>query len=385
MRIGLDGIPLLTPKTGVGRYTLELAFALTRLSQPPELVFFYGRHWSKRLKATTGTNTGGSYETVRSAVSGLVPVPLKEWVRKKVFQAGLIGYRLDLYHATNYVASSFDGPLVVTVHDLSFLRYPETHPPERLTWLSEGLPDTLRRAGRIIVDSRFIKNELISLLDVQEERITVVYLGVREDYKPRDNEVLAPELREFDLEPKGYILSVGTLEPRKNILSLLQAYELLSDSLKAGWPLVVVGMRGWKDQVISKRLDVLVSSGRIRALGYVSSDELPVIYAGAALFVYPSIYEGFGLPPLEAMASGVPVVASNRASLPEIVGNAGTLIDPEDIESLAQVIESLLDDQGKREQMARMGLQQAKKFTWEACAEKTFRVYQDVLMRQDGI
>jgi len=258
------------------------------------------------------------------------------------------------------------------------------HPAERLAWLHEGLSQTLLRAGRIIVDSRFIENELISLLDVPRERITVVYLGVSQDYRPRDNEVLALKLKEFDLEPKGYILSVGTLEPRKNILSLLQAYELLPNSLKERWPLVVVGMRGWKDQVISKRLDSLVSTGRIRALGYVSSDKLPVIYAGAALFVYPSIYEGFGLPPLEAMASGVPVVASNRASLPEIVGNAGVLIDPEDIDSLAQVIESLLDDQGKCEQMARMGLQQAQKFTWKACAEKTFSVYQDVL-RQDVI
>ena len=384
MRIALDGIPLLTPKTGVGMYTFELASALTRLSQPPELVFFYGRHWSKRLKKTMGTNTGGSYESVRSAASRLVPTCLKKWVRKKVFQVGLIGYRLDLYHATNYVASSFDGPLVVTVHDLSFLRYPEAHPPERLTWLSEGLPDTLRRAGGIIVDSRFTKNELISLLDVGEERISVVYLGVNQHYRPKDNEVLALKLKEFDLEPKGYILSVGTLEPRKNILSLLQAYELLPDSIKVRWPLVVVGMRGWKDQVISKRLDALVSSGRIRALGYVSIDKLPVVYAGAAVFLYPSIYEGFGLPPLEAMASGVPVIVSNRASLPEIVGNSGVLIDPEDIESLVQVIESLLDDRGKREQMASMGLQQAQKFTWKECAEKTFSVYQDVL-RQEGI
>ncbi|GAF98256.1 unnamed protein product [marine sediment metagenome] len=113
---------------------------------------------------------------------------------------------MEVFHATNYVASSFDGPLVVTVHDLSFLRYPETHPPERITWLAEGLPDTLRRAGRIIVDSRFIKDELISMLDVSTDSITVVYLGVGQDYKPRDNEVLAPKLREFDLRPKGYIL-----------------------------------------------------------------------------------------------------------------------------------------------------------------------------------
>lgn len=380
MRIALDGIPLLTPKTGVGKYTFELASALTQLSQPVELVFFYGTHWSNRLKATTVTNTDGSGRSnFRSAVSRLVPDASKKWVRRKVFQTGLIRYRVDLFHATNYVASSFDGPLVVTVHDLSFLRYPETHPPERIAWLSEGLPDTLSRARRVIVDSGFTGDELISLFNVSRDRITVVYLGVSQDYRPINNEVLAPKLREFDLEPKGYILSVGTLEPRKNILSLLQAYELLPDSLKARWPLVVVGIRGWKDQAISTRLEALANKGRIRALGYVSSDKLPVVYAGAALFVYPSIYEGFGLPPLEAMASGVPVIVSNRASLPEIVGNAGVLINPEDIESLAETMESLLGDKGKREKMSKMGLQRAKNFTWKTCADKTIEIYKNVI------
>jgi len=379
MRIGLDGIPLVAPRTGVGRYTFELASALTRLSGGPGVVFFYGTHWSKRLKASTGANTSGTRKSLRNTVSKWMPVTSKKWVRQKILKIGLMRHRPDLFHATNYVASSFDCPVVVTVHDLSFLRYPETHPEERLAWLSDGLPRTLLHAKRIIADSQFTKEELVSLLGVPKDNINVVHLGVGSNFRPLDNEVLALKLKEFDLEPKEYILSVGTLEPRKNILSLLQAYELLPDSLKTRWPLVVVGMRGWKDQVISKRLDVLVSSGRIRVLGYISIDKLAAVYAGAALFVYPSIYEGFGLPPLEAMASGVPVITSNRASLPEIVGDAGVLIDPEDIESLAQIIESLLDDRGKREQMARMGLQQGQKFTWKACAEKTFSVYQDVL------
>jgi len=185
MRIGLDGIPLLTPKTGVGRYTFELACALTRLSRPPELVFFYGTYWSKRLKATTVTNTGGSRRSLRSAVSKLVPAASKKWVRKKVFQAGLIRYRVDLFHATNYVAFPFDGTMVVTVHDLSFLRYPESHPPERFAWLSEGLPRILLHAKRIIADSRFMKDELMSFLDISRDPITVVYLGVSQDYRPR--------------------------------------------------------------------------------------------------------------------------------------------------------------------------------------------------------
>ena len=185
MRIGLDCIPLLTPKTGVGRYTFALASALAQLSRGPELVFFYGTSWSRRLKQTGVTNTGGSYETLRNAVSRLVPAASKKWIRQQILKIGIMRYRPDLFHATNYVASSFDGPLVVTVHDLSFLRYPESHPPERLAWLSEGLPRTLLHAKRIIADSRFMKDELMSFLDISRDPITVVYLGVSQGYRPR--------------------------------------------------------------------------------------------------------------------------------------------------------------------------------------------------------
>ncbi len=366
-------------KTGVGRYTFELASALAQISQSPELVFFYGTHWSKHIKTTAVINANRRYGKIRNTGSRFVSADLKRWIRQTIFKIGILAYRADLFHATNYVAPAFDGTVIVTVHDLSFLRYPEAHPPERLAWLSKGLPDTLKRAGRIIVDSQFTKNELISLLDVQSERITVVYLGASQEYRPKDNDELSLKLKEFDLEPKGYILSVGTLEPRKNILSLLQAYELLPDSLKTRWPLVVVGMQEWKEQNISRHIEALTQSGNIRALGYIPDDKLTYVYAGAAIFIYPSLYEGFGLPPLEAMASGVPVIASNRSSLPEVVGDSGVLIDPEDIDSLAQAIDSLLNDREKHDRMVEKGLKQAKKFTWKECAENTFSVYRDVL------
>ena len=139
MRIGLDGIPLLTPKTDVGRYTFELATTLGQLSENIDLVFFYGKHWGKRLKATTGANIGGNYQTLRSALSRLVPSASKKWIRQKILEVGLIRYKPELFHATNYVAPSFECPIVTTVHDLSHLRYPETHPAERLAWLCEGL------------------------------------------------------------------------------------------------------------------------------------------------------------------------------------------------------------------------------------------------------
>ena len=385
MRIALDGIPLLSAKTGVGKYTFELAAALKRLPGVLDVSVFYGIHWSKHLRMIYHLDDGAGNRGLQgSRIARRVSDTLKGWLRGNATRLEFAIQRPDIFHATNYVAEPCNVPMVVTVHDLSFLRYPESHPPERLKWLEEGFPRTLSHARRIIADSQFTKDELISLLGVPGNRINVVHLGVTANYRPRDKDVLAEKLREFDLAPKGYILSVGTLEPRKNISKLLRAYELLPDSLKERWPLVIVGLRGWKDQKITKRMERLARNGSLRVLGYVPDDKLPLIYAGATLFVYPSLYEGFGLPPLEALASGVPVIVSNRASLPEVVGDAGALIDPEDIESLAHVVESLLLDQPKREQITRAGLQQAKRFTWEACAEKTFRVYREALGQDEA-
>ncbi|MCK4788867.1 MAG: glycosyltransferase, partial [Desulfobacteraceae bacterium] len=221
MRIALDGIPLLTCKTGIGKYTFELAKALKGLQEAPEVRLLYGVHCIRRFRRTdqpdcltTGRNALdiNIFRRLRNAV--------KNWVKKQAADFEFAIFRPDLFHATNYVADSYKAPLVVTVHDLSFLRYPEAHPPERLKWLEEGLPSTLNHARRIIADSQFTKDELISLLGVPGNRINVVHLGVTANYRPRDKDMLAEKLREFDLAPKGYILSVGTLEPRKNISKL---------------------------------------------------------------------------------------------------------------------------------------------------------------------
>ncbi len=245
------------------------------------------------------------------------------------------------------------------------------------------LPRSLGVAKHIVTDSEFIKKEINALLGIPKKRITSVRLGVDDTFKPRDNQVLAKRLKTFNLEPKKYILSVGTLEPRKNLLSLLLAYERLPASIQSRWPLAIVGMRGWKDRKIANGIELLERRGIIRLLGYIPDEILPFVYAGAALFVYPSIYEGFGLPPLEAMASGVPTVVSNRASLPEVVGDAGLCVEPDDVDSISQLLISLLGDSHKRDQMIELGVERAKQFTWQACAEKTYTVYKKVLQENN--
>jgi alpha-1,3-rhamnosyl/mannosyltransferase len=380
VRIGLDGIPLLTRKTGIGKYTYELARALKCLPEAPEVRMLYGIHWPRffrnRLNFRNNIPSGGTAETQKIR---WLPEPLKKCLKQQATTIEFKFSRPDLFHATNYIAESYNVPTVVTIHDLSFLRYPETHPIERIRWLSENLARSLQNAKKIIADSEFTKKEAISFLGVDERRVKVIHLGVDSAFRPRGNNEIAPALKSFGLEPGKYLLSVGTLEPRKNLMSLLHAYEKLAEPLKNRWPLVIVGMRGWKESAVSSKIERMTQNGRLRALGFVPQEQLPLIYSGAALFIYPSIYEGFGLPPLEAMASGVPTIVSNRSSLPEIVEKAGLLIEPEDIDAIARAFESLIENPDLRLQMIEKGLIHAKRFTWRNCAEQTYGVYLEAL------
>ena len=379
MRLGVDGLPLLEIKTGVGRYTYELVTALRRLSYDLELFYYLGNTWSRNLVSNEEVGVNSLRHRISTRLKKCLPVALKMRIRDVIFTRGCHRHNLDLYHATNYIAPDYDIPLAVTVYDLSFMRYPEMHPASRHAWLARGFHSTIKRARQIITISEFSKKEIVELLGVEPEKITIAYPGVDSCFKPMHIDDLGLKLKNWALKPDGYILSVGTLEPRKNLVSLFKAYDRLKNGIKEKWPLVVVGMAGWKEKKIVEEMGILIQKGNLVPLGYLSDDQLATIYAGAKLFVYPSLYEGFGMPPLEAMACGIPVISSNRASLPEVVGRAGVLVDPEDIDAVAQALETVLIDSKKSKAMSRQGPQQAAKFTWEGCARKTFTVYQKTL------
>jgi alpha-1,3-rhamnosyl/mannosyltransferase len=379
MRLGLDGLPLLEIKTGVGRYTYELVTALRRLSYDLELFYDYGKSWSRDIVSIDVDEVHSIPRKAAAALKKCLPVALKRHLRDKIHHLSYRHNKLDLYHATNYIAPEYDLPLAVTVYDLSFIRYPEMHPASRHAWLARGFHSTIRRARQIITISEFSKNEIVELLGVDPEKISISYPGVDSRFRPLHPDFLKPKLKKWSLKPAEYILSVGTLEPRKNLGNLFKAYDLLPNGFKKKWPLVVVGMTGWKEKNIIKEMEILIRKGNLVPLGYLSDDQLATIYAGAKILVYPSLYEGFGMPPLEAMACGIPVISSNRASLPEVVGQAGVMVDPEDINAVSHAIESVLTDSQKHHTMSREGLRQAAKFTWQACAEKTFGVYQKIL------
>ena len=379
MRVALDGIPLLTPKTGIGRYTSELANALKELPNPPVVTFNYGYRAINTDQIKNSDNPMIFDHYIFGIFKRFFPVYTKEWVKQSIIKYQKRGSKPQIYHATNYVADYFDAPIISTIHDLSFMRYPETLPHKRLTWLKDGLPKTVKKAKYIIAISNFTKKEIVKWMKVKEKRIKVIYPGVNESFYPNKGRTVFDCLNRYNLKFKQYILTVGTLEPRKNILTLLEAYERFYFRTSLNYPLVIVGMKGWKDEDINRGINRLTQKNMIISLGYVPEDELPNLYNGAALFVFPSIYEGFGFPPLEAMACGVPTIVSNRGSLSEVVGNGGFLLDPKDIDKLSNEIEEFLRKPGKREVYSKKGIERVKMFTWKSCAENTYELYQSVL------
>ena len=238
---------------------------------------------------------------------------------------------------------------------------------------------TLKRADILITDSEYTRQEISAYFNWPLARIRAVSLACSADFRPRSHEELFPILKKYGLETDGYTLYVGTIEPRKNIDTLLDAYELLSPILRKRWPLVLIGYQGWRSEHLHARIEAATAEGWVKYLGYVAEHELPFFFSGARLFVFPSLYEGFGLPVLEAMSSGTPVVCSNSSSLPEVTGNAAAMCEARDVDALSSLIAIGLEDDAWRTEAQSKGIVQAGRFSWRRCAEETARVYGEVV------
>ena len=381
LRVAFNATPLLSPLTGIGNYIVHLGEALAETGEV-DAYSFYGGGWQHGAPAPPAP--GGpraSVARVRDAVKPFVPFKREiRGVRQQwLFRRGMRRQAIELYHEPNYAPFDVDVPVVITIHDLSWIRHPQTHPSERVRWLDRAMPSAAERADAILVVSKFTRQEVLTTLGVDARRVHVTHLGVAPAYHPRNAVETVTTLQGLGLIHGGYVLTVGTREPRKNLPHILEAYAALPAAIRARYPLVVAGARGWFGCALERRLRWLASSGQIRFLGHVSNGDLAMLYAGAATFVFPSLYEGFGLPPLEAMASGVPVLVSDRASLPEIIGDAGLLLDPDRPDLTATLLATVLDDAPSRADMAARGLRRAADFTWQACARATLDVYRRVL------
>ncbi len=285
---------------------------------------------------------------------------------------------IDLIHGPVNIVPLITGrPSVVTIHDLAFLEYPDQYPAMQRRYLTAMTRASTRRADRVITVSQFTGQDVAERLDVDPDRITAVPNGVDASFTPRQGSDELHRFRWKNSLPDDFLLFVGTLQPRKNLIGLLRAYARLEPDLRV--PLYIVGGEGWMYAAIFdevKRLDIERS---VVFAGYAASETLPLWYSAATACIYPSYYEGFGLPVLEAMACGVPVVTSNRSSLPEVAGDAAILVDPDDPDDIAQGISTVLASPERRQWMQAAGTSQAANYTWQRTARETVAIYRDVL------
>lgn len=379
MKVLVNATPLLAPLTGIGQYIRHLFSAMDRLALA-DLSMAYGFRVEHGFRMP-GPQEAQTAQKVNSVLQRLVPFPraTRRLIQRAAFAYRTrVGLRDAIYHEPNYLPMPFDGPLVLTICDMSCFDHPETHPVERVRLMEHHLPNALERADEIIVISQDSGNALKRWFPTVANKVTVTLLAADDRFRPMRDTDLRPPLSELGLEPGGYLLCVGTLEPRKNLSTLFAAYAKLPDSLRSRYPLVVAGTRGWNTNELMRDAQTLLRRGELKLLGYVEDASIPRLYAGAAAVCYPSRYEGFGLPALEAMASGVPVVTSNRTSLPEVVGPAGLMVDPDDADAMRDSIRALLEDSELAGRLTRAGLERSKMFSWERCARETHAVYQRV-------
>lgn len=362
------------PLTGIGRYTWELAKRIPGMQEVTSVRFLSGGRWVNNVDSLLNQSPiklAAQRRLLRSQVAVAAYRLLSPFLLRQRLQA----FPNHLFHSPSFYLPPCAGPAIATIHDLSIFRYPQFHPPERVNFMQREIPLALSRACYLITDSEFIRQEIIEFFGWPADKVSAVPLGVAEGYHPREADDTTYVLGKFGLTFGGYALCVATIEPRKNIESLLSAYQALPLALRNRYPLVLAGGYGWRSESIHRCIEQGQRQGWVRYLGYVTEADLPILFAGARGFVYLSLYEGFGLPVLEAMASGLPVLISNRSSLPEIFSEAALIMDAEDIQTMIESIRVLLEDDHWRNIAAKRSLKVAAQYSWETTAQKTVAIY----------
>lgn len=364
MRIGTDARVLFGPHTGDRTYTLNLMRQFAMMDLPHRFVLF--------------TDKGGELPFPLPANFQIVRLPhLSRWLYTGILlPRACAAYRVDALHV-QYIAPLFSPcPVVTTVHDVHWRRFPETFPTKDRWLMDVFLPLTFRRVAAVITDSQASCDDIVAFFRVLPGKVSVIPLAAEERFfTPVPEAKRKATVTSYGLT-EGYALFVGVLQPRKNLGRLLQAFALLRQEGISNWSLAIVGKLGWKAQPLLRLVNELGLTKQVRFVGYVPDEDLPALYQGAMLFAYPALWEGFGLPVLEAMASSVPVLTSNTSSLREIAEGVALLVDPLSVESIADGLRRLLTDEASRTDLRQRGLARARQFSWQKTAEATLQVYE---------
>ena len=374
MRIGIDYTAALKQSGGIGRYTRGLITTLAHLDHRHNYTLLATPDAPLADLQPFQAHQNFSYKIYPLAERWMtigwhrffLPIPV-EWFAGPV----------DLFHSPNFILPpTRRARTLLTVHDLSFMRHPQGAVDSLRRWLEKVVPRSLARADHILADSESTKQDLIDIFGLDPSAVTVVGAGVEERFRPiTDPTVLAAVRQRYFIPPSAkFILGLGTLEPRKNFTGLIEAFN--RSPVRETHHLVIAGGRGWLYENIFAAAAASPVADRIHLIGFVADDDLPALYSLADIFAYPSHYEGFGIPVIEAMACGTPVVCANNSSLPEVAGQAAQLIEATDTTALADSLQRLAADPTLRQQAIEQGFQQARKFTWPAAAQRLLQVYE---------
>jgi glycosyltransferase involved in cell wall biosynthesis len=373
MRIGLDGYPLSEALTGVGHYTLELALALARNFPADKFQLVSPKPFHSSVIARTGQQSLPNLELVQ---------PRSTSVRGHWWSVGLPLYArraaFDLFHGTNYELPLWNQRrTVLTIHDLSTLIYPKLHRARLARRARMRLPLAARSANAIVTPTGAIRQDVCRHLKINPAKVTAIHEAPREFFQPIASDESEGVRQRLGVED-NFILFVGTLEPRKNLLSLLKAFVQVLEKTDVRPQLVIAGGEGW---LIDDTLEFARSSTvarRLRFAGYLNDEELRALYSSCRAFIYPSLYEGFGLPPLEAMACGAPVIAGRIPALQEVLGDTALLVEPLDVDTLGRRIVELMQSERRRNELTVAGRKRAAEFSWDQAARQTYALYQHI-------
>lgn len=392
MRLLFNGLPLSGAKTGIGHYSAELIRCLA--AQAQEVVPFHPTWAWQQLRALaqrTTARAAASATPAHPAVNGTAKERLswRQRLRGHVrdvshswFSARFRGFArrggFDLYHETNFIPITCDLPTVTTIHDLSVQLHPEWHPADRVAWYERNFLPSLSRSTHFLAISESARREIIATLGIAPEKISRTYMGVRPGLGPLPERQVRDVLRRLGLPPR-YLLHVGTLEPRKNLLMLLRAYCDLPASLRESYPLVLVGGWGWNSAELAAYLRDTARHKGVIQLGYLPNADVPAVYNGARALLFPTFYEGFGMPPIEMMACGGAVLASTADAVAETTAGKAHLIDPHDVAAWRDAMRCAIEDESWWASLRRGTTEVAARYTWEQCALDTLSAYRQAL------